>query len=169
VKVDRMSMANSLEIRCPLLDHKLAEFAARLPHHWKIRHGRGKAILIDALRDRFPPQLLTRRKTGFGVPLVEWFRGPLRPLVEDCLGGRRFLERGIVSPEFLRYLIAEHQRGRRDNSHHLWALLVLEMWFRELESAPGRALVGSSNRAWIGEEYWRPSGRALVRTDTVAA
>jgi asparagine synthase (glutamine-hydrolysing) len=144
VKVDRMSMANSLEIRCPLLDHKLAEFAARLPHHWKIRNGKGKAILIDALRERFPPQLLTRQKTGFGVPLVEWFRGPLRPLVEDCLGGRRFLERAIVSPEFLRYLIAEHQRGRRDNSHHLWALLVLEMWFRELESVPSRALVGSS-------------------------
>ncbi len=138
VKVDRMSMAASLEVRCPLLDYKLAEFAATLPHSWKIRGGKGKAILIDAFRDRFPPGFLDRKKAGFAIPLASWFRGPLRPLLEDCLGGPEFLQRGIVSPPFLRYLMDEHQRGRRDNSHQLWMLLVLEMWFRSLpDSTPG--------------------------------
>ncbi len=154
VKVDRMSMAASLEVRCPLLDHKLAEFAARLPHSWKIRGGKGKAILIDAFRDRFPPGFLDRKKAGFGVPLADWFRGPLRPLLEDCVSGKKFLERGIVSPRFLRYLIDEHQRGRRDNSYQLWMLLVLEIWFRMIEmrtsgvnaprSAPARFSTGAA-------------------------
>jgi asparagine synthase (glutamine-hydrolysing) len=134
VKVDRMSMAASLEVRSPLLDHKLAEFAMQLPHAWKVRGGRGKAILIDAFQDRFPPGFLQRKKAGFVVPLADWFRGPLRPLLEDGLNGREFLARGVVSPGFMRYLTDEHQRGRRDNSYYLWMLLVLDMWFRQSET-----------------------------------
>jgi asparagine synthase (glutamine-hydrolysing) len=130
VKVDRMSMAASLEVRCPLLDHKLAEFAARLPHSWKIRGGRGKAILVDAFRDRFSPGFFDRKKAGFQVPLADWFRGPLRPMLEERVCGRSFLDRGIVSPGFVRLLIDEHQRGRRDHSYQLWMLLILETWFR---------------------------------------
>ncbi len=133
VKVDRMSMAASLEVRCPLLDHKLAEFAATLPHSWKIRNGKGKAILIDAFRDRFPAGFLERKKAGFAVPLAEWFRGPLRPMLEDCVNGPKFLDRGIVSPTALRHLMDEHQRGRRDHSQQLWMLLILETWFRAVE------------------------------------
>jgi len=133
VKVDRMSMANSLEVRCPLLDHKLAEFAASLPNRWKIHDGGGKQILIKALGDRLPPNLLNRPKMGFGVPLAKWFRGPLRSLVHDNLLGRRFLERGIVSSPFVEKLIAEHERGRRDNYHWIWSLLMLELWFRDIE------------------------------------
>ena len=89
VKVDRMSMANSLEVRSPMLDHELAwwNVAARIPHKWKIRDGRGKQILIKALGDRLPPELLTRPKKGFGVPLSRWFRGPLRPMLWDHLNG----------------------------------------------------------------------------------
>jgi asparagine synthase (glutamine-hydrolysing) len=134
VKVDRMSMAASLEVRSPLLDHKLAEFAACLPHAWKIRDGAGKVILKDAFRDRFPAGFLDRKKAGFAVPIADWFRGPLVPLLEDCVNGRRFLDRGIVSPSFVRYLIDEHLRGRRDQSHQLWKLLILEMWFRGVEA-----------------------------------
>ena len=78
VKVDRMSMANSLEVRCPLLDHELAEMANRIPNRWKTRDGRGKLILLKALGDRLPAALLSRPKRGFGVPLAKWFRGPLR-------------------------------------------------------------------------------------------
>ena len=77
VKVDRMSMANSLEIRCPLLDHELAELAFRIPHAWKLRNNRGKDIFIRALGHRLPPALLNQPKRGFGVPLATWFRGPL--------------------------------------------------------------------------------------------
>lgn len=133
VKVDRMSMANSLEIRCPLLDHHLAEFAATIPNSWKVRDGRGKYIFIKALGDRLPPELLHRGKMGFGVPLAHWFRGSLRDFLWDYLTGPQFLNREIVSPPFLRRLLEEHERKRRDNSHWLWSLLMLELWFRTLQ------------------------------------
>ena len=136
VKVDRMSMANSLEVRCPVLDYKLAELAARFPPSWKMKHGKGKRILIEALGDRLPPELLHRPKKGFGVPLGIWFRGELRPFLNDTLLGSRFLDRGFVSPEFTRYLVEEHQSGRRNNTEWLWRLLALELWFREQETAP---------------------------------
>lgn len=131
VKVDRMSMAASLEVRCPLLDHKLAEFAARVPYGWNMRNGKGKGVLLDAIGDRLPEQLLNRPKWGFGVPLGDWFRGALRPLLHDYLTSTAFTNRGIVDPAFVRYLLAEHQSGRRDNNYWLWHLLMLEMWFRE--------------------------------------
>ncbi|MEO8369550.1 MAG: asparagine synthase (glutamine-hydrolyzing) [Candidatus Solibacter sp.] len=133
VKVDRMSMANSLEVRSPLLDHELAELAATIPHAWKISDGQGKKILLDALGDRLPPALLNRPKQGFGVPLVDWFRGSLREFLHDNLTSSAFLDRGLVSPEFLRALLDEHDSGRRDNSHWLWSLLVLSLWFQEME------------------------------------
>ena len=132
VKVDRMSMANSLEVRCPLLDHELAEFAATIPHAWKIAGGQGKRILLEALGDRLPPALLNRPKWGFGVPLADWFRGELREFLWDHVTAAQFLDRGIVSPGFLRILLEEHDSGRRDNSHWLWSLLVLSLWFQEV-------------------------------------
>ncbi|MGD0771367.1 MAG: asparagine synthase (glutamine-hydrolyzing) [Candidatus Solibacter sp.] len=132
VKVDRMSMANSLEVRSPLLDHELAELAATIPHAWKIAGGQGKRILLDALGDRLPPALLHRPKWGFGVPLADWFRGSLREFLWDHVTAAQFLGRGIVSPEFLRALLDEHDSGRRDNSHWLWSLLVLSLWFQEI-------------------------------------
>ena len=146
VKVDRMSMANSLEVRSPMLDHVLAEFAASIPHAWKMQGGRGKAILLEAIGDRLPAELKSRPKMGFGVPLAVWFRGPLREFLWDHLTSREFLDRGFVSEAFLRRVLDEHQRGRRDNSHDLWALLMLELWFRDwkgaLEESP--VLVGKS-------------------------
>jgi asparagine synthase (glutamine-hydrolysing) len=131
VKVDRMSMAASLEVRCPLLDHELAELAATIPHAWKIANGRGKNILIDALGERLPPELLNRPKMGFGVPLSDWFRGSLRAFLWDHLTSARFLDRGIVSSDFLRALLTEHDTGRRDNSHWLFSLLILALWFED--------------------------------------
>ncbi len=133
VKVDRMSMAASLEVRSPMLDHEFADVAATVPHEWKIREGQGKHILVRALGDRLPPELLNRPKMGFALPLNQWLRGPLREMLWDHLTGPRFLARGIVSPEFLHHMLEEHQNGRRDNTTWLWALLVLEMWFRDFE------------------------------------
>jgi asparagine synthase (glutamine-hydrolysing) len=133
-KVDRMSMAVSLEVRSPMLDHELADIAASIPHEWKIRNGQGKHILIRALGDRLPPELLNREKMGFAIPLAGWLRGPLREMLWDHLDSPRFFERNIVSRSFMRYLLEEHQSGRRDNRTWLWALLVLEMWFRDFES-----------------------------------
>jgi asparagine synthase (glutamine-hydrolysing) len=132
-KVDRMSMANSLEVRCPLLDHVLAEYAAQLPHGWKIRNGRGKQIFLEAMGDRLPRELVERPKQGFGVPIAKWFRGSLRDFVWDHLTSSAFLDRGIVSTEFVRHLLEEHESGRRNNVDSLWLLLMLELWFRDAE------------------------------------
>jgi asparagine synthase (glutamine-hydrolysing) len=131
VKVDRMSMANSLEVRCPLLDQEVAAVAARFPHSWRIRGGQKKYPLLAALGDRLPPGLANRPKMGFGVPIAKWFRGELAPLLQEYLLGKRFLERGIVSEPFVRALIGEHAAQRRDNSQWLWNLLMLELWFRD--------------------------------------
>jgi asparagine synthase (glutamine-hydrolysing) len=135
VKVDRASMAASLEVRCPMLDHVLAGLAASIPWRWKLHNGSGKKILLEALGDRLPPAVLRRPKMGFGVPLARWFRTSLRDFICDHLQSRRFLERGIVRPEFVKYLLKEHLNGRRDNRHRLYALLVLELWFRQEEQA----------------------------------
>ncbi len=143
VKVDRASMAASLEVRCPLLDHVFCEFATRIPTGWKLQNGKGKRILLDALGDRLPPELLTRPKMGFGVPIDQWFRGPLRDLVHGSLLSRTFLDRGILSADFVHYLLSEHDRGRRNNHHQIYALLMLELWFENLDqpvSAPGSAI-----------------------------
>jgi asparagine synthase (glutamine-hydrolysing) len=133
VKVDRMSMANSLEVRCPLLDHRLAELAMRIPTAWKRRDGTGKQILRRALGDRLPVSLLERPKMGFGVPLAIWFRGVLRDFLWDHLTDARACGRGIVRGDFVRELIREHESGRRNNYHWLWRLLMFELWFRDFE------------------------------------
>ena len=134
VKVDRMSMANSLEVRCPLLDHELGELAASIPHGWKIRDGKGKYILLRALGDRLPLPLLRRGKMGFGVPLSLWFRRVLRDFLWDHLRSGSFTGRGIVSPAFVDRMLREHDSGRRDNATWLWSLLMLELWFRQLDA-----------------------------------
>jgi asparagine synthase (glutamine-hydrolysing) len=138
-----MSMAASLEVRCPLLDHELAEMASGLPHGWKIANGRGKQILLKAIGGRLPAELLTRPKMGFGVPLSDWFRSSLREMLWDRLTTKRFLERGIVSGPFVRKLLEEHQSGRRDNQQWLWSLLVLEMWWERVWG-DGHSKIGAS-------------------------
>jgi asparagine synthase (glutamine-hydrolysing) len=137
VKVDRMSMANSLEVRSPLLDYRLAEFAMSIPHQWNMRNGKGKQILLKAVGDRLPPELLRLPKKGFGVPLALWFRGSLRALLWDVLTSKTFFDRNIVSKDFLLHFLKEHDTGRRDNSHWLWMLLMLELWLRSFEQIRG--------------------------------
>jgi asparagine synthase (glutamine-hydrolysing) len=135
VKVDRMSMAASLEVRCPMLDHKLAELAFSIPPDWKMRQGRGKSIFLDGVGARLPAQILNRPKMGFGVPLETWFRGPLREFVRDHLLSREFAAREVASPAFLAHMIEEHDAGRRNNSLWLWGMLMLELWFRQWKGA----------------------------------
>jgi asparagine synthase (glutamine-hydrolysing) len=127
VKVDRMSMAHSIESRVPLLDNEVVEFAARLPANCKIRDGRRKHILKEAAADLLPPDILTRRKQGFGVPVGVWFRGGLRELFADVLLSTRARQRGYFEPRFVERLVREHLGGRRD----LWGLVVFELWHRE--------------------------------------
>jgi asparagine synthase (glutamine-hydrolysing) len=128
VKVDRMSMATSLEVRCPLLDHVLAEVANRIPNAWKMSNGKGKQILLRALGHRLPPELLTAPKRGFSIPLDIWLRGPLREMVRDTLLSTKARQRGITNSRKVEEMIEEHQSGRRNNSAFLYLLMVLELW-----------------------------------------
>jgi asparagine synthase (glutamine-hydrolysing) len=137
-KVDIASMANGLEARSPFLDHPLVEFAARLPSRFKRRRGRGKRVLRRAIADLLPPSLLDRPKMGFGVPISRWFRGELRPLLQDVLLSDTAARRPFFRPEATRALIDDHLAGRRDHGQRLWALLTLELWCRRfLEGGAG--------------------------------
>jgi len=130
VKVDRMSMANSLEVRSPLLDHKLAEFAARLPERDKLRLGVGKYLLRRLAGRYLPDECISKPKQGFAVPLAHWLRGSLAGLLQDTLHDRAIRERGLLNVDALQRLAAEHMRGDHDHAETLWAALVLELWSR---------------------------------------
>ena len=129
-KVDRMSMAHSIESRVPLLDHEVVTFASSLPPHFKINGGERKLVLKRAAARVLPGDVLTRKKRGFAVPLAEWFRGPLRGLVRDTLQSPRSRQRGYFNPTFVDRLLAEHASGRRDHALRLWVLLMFELWHR---------------------------------------
>ncbi len=129
-KVDRASMAVSLEARSPMVDHEFMEFAARLPSRFKLRRNVGKFILKKAFADLLPPEVINRRKMGFGVPLVHWFRGVTKDFMTDILSSSRFLQRGYFEPSYVRNMLTEHQRGQRNWQGGLWIMLNLELWHR---------------------------------------
>jgi asparagine synthase (glutamine-hydrolysing) len=136
-KVDRMSMAVSLEARDPLLDHKLLEFAARVPASLKLKDGKGKYLLRKALQKRVPPEILERRKHGFEAPIGEWLRGPLAPMTDALLNDGRLRDRGIFNEREVARLWTEHRDSRADHRHRLWQLVMLELWFRQfIDQAP---------------------------------
>jgi asparagine synthase (glutamine-hydrolysing) len=131
VKTDVASMANSLEVRCPFLDHELVEFAAAIDSSRKRTNGSGKLILKSALASVLPPAILSKPKSGFGVPLGKWLRTELAGMLRECLLDDRALRRGLFQPKFIRTLLDEHFSGKRDWSARLWAFLFLELWFRQ--------------------------------------
>jgi asparagine synthase (glutamine-hydrolysing) len=131
VKVDRMSMAVSLETREPLLDHRLLEFAATVPSSLKLRGKTRKYLLRRALRPRVPASILERGKQGFEPPTGEWLRGPLAEMTHELLTDGRLRDRGIFEDRAVARLWDEHRTGRRDHRERLWTLVMLELWFRE--------------------------------------
>ncbi len=131
VKMDIATMANSLEARSPFLDHHLVEFAARLPSTFKLRRLTSKYILKRALDGLVPTENLRRGKSGFAVPIGRWFRGELREFLTDHLAAARVAEAGGLRQSAITRLVSDHLEGRRDVSHHLWTLLMLELWYRE--------------------------------------
>jgi asparagine synthase (glutamine-hydrolysing) len=136
-KVDRMSMAVSLEAREPLLDHRLLEFAARVPTALKLKNGRGKHLLRQALEKKVPREILDRGKHGFEAPIGEWLRGPLAPMADALLGDGRLRDRGIFNDREVARLWTEHRTSRADHRHRLWQLMMLELWFRQfIDQAP---------------------------------
>jgi asparagine synthase (glutamine-hydrolysing) len=130
-KVDRMSMAVSLEAREPLLDHKLLEFAAAVPACLKLKNGRSKHLLRRLLERRIPRAIVDRPKHGFEAPTGEWLRGPLAPMVDSLLVDGRLRERGIFDHRAVASLWRQHRDGRQDHRHRLWSLVMLELWFRQ--------------------------------------
>jgi asparagine synthase (glutamine-hydrolysing) len=130
-KVDRTSMAVSLESRVPLLDHRLMEFVATMPSSFKLRNGSGKYLLKRVMAQDLPEEILTRKKMGFGVPLGDWFRRELRDMTRDVLLGRQARQRGIFRMPEVEALLATHDAGRRDYSARLWALMCFELWMRQ--------------------------------------
>lgn len=130
-KVDRASMAVSLETRVPFLDHRVAELAARIPISMKVRGGKGKHILRELLYREAPRDLFERPKAGFAVPVGEWLRGPLRPWAEDLLEPGRMAQEGFFDPSIVRRRWQEHLAGWRDSTPALWAVLMFEAWHRQ--------------------------------------
>jgi asparagine synthase (glutamine-hydrolysing) len=127
-KVDRASMACGLEVRAPFLDHAMVELAGRIPAGLKVRRWRTKHILKEALRGLLPPEILARRKQGFGVPIAHWLREPLRGLLEERLRPDRVADVGLFEPATTTRLVSEHVSGRRNHGKVLWALLVFDAW-----------------------------------------
>jgi asparagine synthase (glutamine-hydrolysing) len=130
-KVDRTSMAHSIESRVPLLDNRVIDFALTLPAAMKIKNGRRKHVLKQVAARFLPASLIDRRKQGFGVPLDVWFRGHLRELFADTLLSQKALSRGYFQPSAVRQLVREHVEGRRDHTLRLWQLVVLERWHQQ--------------------------------------
>ena len=128
VKVDRMTMANSLEARAPLLDHEFVEFAARLPLSSKLGPTGGKKLLRAAAARLLPPSTLRKKKQGFSIPLDRWFRGELQPLLFDTIRSRRFRERGFFNPAAALACAERHASGSADLGGLLWLLLTFELW-----------------------------------------
>jgi asparagine synthase (glutamine-hydrolysing) len=150
VKVDIASMAHGLEARSPLLDHTFMEFVATLPAQFKLHDGVKKYIFRKAAEHLVPPEILNRRKMGFGVPLDHWFRGSLRELTRDVVL-RGAAQRGYFRPDIVTRWVDEHERGIRNWHDQLWTLLMLELWHRTYidrrpVSAPSLA-AGAAHRA----------------------
>ena len=130
-KVDRMSMAVSLEARVPLLDHKLIEFVTRIPASMKLAGLETKHLFKRTIADLVPQEIINRPKQGFGVPIQQWINQQLRQRIRDTLNDPRTLQRGYVTRKHVDLLLDEHERGRRDHAMALWALLMLELWHRQ--------------------------------------
>lgn len=134
VKVDRTSMAHSLEARVPLIDHKLVEFAATIPPDLQLRGLRKKYLLKRAMAHRLPGQILNRKKGGFNVPVAAWLRGDLHDYVRDVLSEKRLREQGFFNPGYVQQMIRDHDDLKMDYSRNLWGLMIFALWHEKFAS-----------------------------------
>jgi asparagine synthase (glutamine-hydrolysing) len=130
VKVDRASMMNSLEVRAPFLDTRVVDLANHMPIDFKFRGLTRKYILKKLMEGKLPQEIIYRKKKGFGMPIAEWLRGSLKPLVLDFLGPKSLQKMGLFDPAYVAVLIEDHFSGKRDNRKQIWTLLVFAMWYR---------------------------------------
>jgi asparagine synthase (glutamine-hydrolysing) len=150
-KVDRMSMAHSLEVRPPLLDHRIVEFAGRLPERLKIDGPRQKIILKSLMRDKLPATILNRKKAGLDIPAHEWFRGPLLPLFEETLNATAVRNAEIFDYPAIQQLLSDHKARRINAGYQLWALLTLFLWLKKwnIEVVPPDERAASLSGAFV--------------------
>jgi asparagine synthase (glutamine-hydrolysing) len=134
-KVDRASMAHSLEVREPLMDHPLVEWLATLPSSLKLRGQEGKYLLKKAMEPHLPHEILYRPKMGFAVPLARWFRGPLRARVRRSLLGERLLGTELFNARYLRTIVEQHESGARDYSAAIWTLLMFDAFLGQASTS----------------------------------
>jgi asparagine synthase (glutamine-hydrolysing) len=153
-KSDRMGMAHALEVRPPFLDHRVVEFAASLPGHFKVRRSQLKFLLKELMKDKLPPAIVRRKKVGFDIPTHDWFRGVLKPLLLDTLTERAVKETQIFRWEGVQSVIKRHLERRDNLGYHLWGLLILFLWIkrwniqtRSEREAAGKRLVSLSATA----------------------
>ena len=146
-KTDRMSMAHSLEVRPPFLDHRIVEFAAGLPANLKIRGFQQKFLLKELMRGKLPDSVLDRKKTGFDIPTHDWFRGPLRGLLHDTLTPTAIAETGIFDAGAIATLIRDHMERRINVGYHLWGLVTLFLWMKRwrVETQPAAAMAAAAH------------------------
>jgi asparagine synthase (glutamine-hydrolysing) len=157
-KCDRMSMAHSLEVRPPFLDHRIVEFAATLPESFKIRGTTLKFLLRELMRDRLPSAVTTRSKQGFDIPTHDWFRGPLRPLLLDTLTSEAVAASGLLRPDAVRSLIQAHLDRKGNYGYHLWGLLTLFLWLRRWRiETPQREVLEHALETAPASEIWSSS------------
>jgi asparagine synthase (glutamine-hydrolysing) len=128
-KVDRAAMAVSLETRAPFLDPRVGQFAASIPVDYKLRGSKGKYILKEAVRDLLPKSILDRSKKGFGIPVAEWLKGRLNPLMHDMLAPARLEDQNLFEADYVQKLMREHEAGTASHHKELWTLLVFQLWF----------------------------------------
>ncbi|HLA96286.1 MAG TPA: asparagine synthase (glutamine-hydrolyzing), partial [Pyrinomonadaceae bacterium] len=128
-KVDRAAMAVSLETRAPFLDPRVGQFAASIPVEYKLKGKSGKVILKEAMKDLLPHNILHRPKKGFGIPIAEWLKGRLNPLMHDLLAPERLKQQGLFNADYVSRLIAEHETGKASHHKELWTLLVFQLWW----------------------------------------
>jgi asparagine synthase (glutamine-hydrolysing) len=127
---DRMSMANSMEIRCPFTDHRILEFGLSIPFEWKFRPGKTKWIVRQALKGILPASVLKMKKIGFNPPISEWIASELKPVISALLSPEAVQQRGVFRPQAIAGLLRDHYERKRDNGLKIWALLMLEIWFQ---------------------------------------
>jgi asparagine synthase (glutamine-hydrolysing) len=132
-KVDRMSMAHSLEVRPPFLDHRILEFAATLPEHLKIKGRTQKYLLRRLMENRIPKRVVRRSKEGFDIPAHRWLRCELRPLMMDTLSPEAMRQAGLFPPEAIEQLISNHMERKVNAGYHLWGLMTLFLWLKKWE------------------------------------
>ena len=140
-KVDLMSMATSLEARVPYLDNDVIDLALSIPAHLKVRGGVRKWILKKAFEGRLPPQILSRGKEGFSMPMKNWLNGTWNPLMHELLSDSSLAEEGIFDAPYIGQLMREHETGTQNHSHTLWALMVYHLWRDRYARRPARAQV----------------------------